>query len=40
MSVPIDVHQVLDVEMGVALGGAEPGMAEQFLKRSQISTRL
>ena len=28
--------QVLDFEMGVALGGGHPGVAQQFLHRSQV----
>ena len=37
MGAVIDLREVLEVEVGVDLGGADVGVAEQFLYRAQIT---
>ena len=36
MGLVVDRHQVVDVDVGVALGGAQAGVAEHLLDRAQV----
>ena len=39
MGLIIDPHELFELEMGVALGGAETGVAQEFLHTAQVSAR-
>jgi len=36
----VHLRQMLEIQVGVDLGGADVGMAQQFLNRAQIAARL
>ena len=36
----VHLRQMLEIQVGIDLGGADVGMAQQFLDRAQIAARL
>jgi hypothetical protein len=40
MGLVVDCHELVDADLGVALGGGEGGMAEQFLNGTQVGTAI